>query len=318
MGEAQDPGLETDPNAAEPPPAQAMAPKVPGPFSDVPAPSTSDAPFENLAEPAGHQPERDSILTWKLLAVVIAVLGLVGLGASLALSRLDSEKSATTTPKVTTTVYDDFARDTTSGLGTAPSGQEWTTPLGTWAAAGGKASVAIPNDQGGGRNIALIDLGSPNGSVSAKADRMTSGWGLIFRYQGQYNYWMISATPKFGAFTVMEVEDGKVRRVGTASGSVVDGVIVKVVFQGPKLTVFIDGKETAAVIDSTYRAEGPNGQKVGMVGDRAAVGAEWSTFAANKLGPGANAPSTSLTTVPPTPDEDDPFIPESDTVPGRN
>jgi hypothetical protein len=127
---------------------------------------------------------------WKVLAYAIGGVIVLALGAYAIFGGSDNSRGThgrgNGNPNATAnaTIRDDFSNQSTSGLGKASTGQAWETPLGVWGASGGSASIVKPNGDGAKRNIAVISLGSSNGSVSAVATKMTPSWSLIFRYRG--------------------------------------------------------------------------------------------------------------------------------------
>ncbi len=127
--------------------------------------------------------------------------------------------------------------------------------------------------------------------MSAQATKLTQGWGLIFRYKGAYNYWMLTATPKFGTYNLVKVENGKVLP-GYNSGLAKQesGTIVRVEFQGPNISLFVNNQPVKTISDPSNAG----GTKVGMVAaELAGREAQWSQFVVKRqaptLAPGAPA-----------------------------
>lgn len=258
-------------------------------------------------EPAGHTgptPEPrvdewtddDSVLSWKLFAgvfVALAVAGilaytLIGGGDETATGRDGS--SASTIGTTQATVRDSFERpDSTTELGAAETGQGWTAETGVWGISDGAAYVSTPNQEGGKRSVAVVDLGGANGSVEATARGMAPGWGLVFRYQGPFNYWMLQAAPQYGTYNLQKVVDGKVVPVtpgGLGFAAVEDGARVRVDFNAATITVSVNGTPLRAVQDVDLAG----GTKVGLVVPAAGAStARWDDFAV-LLGPGSVVP----------------------------
>lgn len=239
---------------------------------------------------------QETLLSWKLIGGILAVLLLVGFGAY----RLFGTSKQTVAPKpgkaaagqgtdpdpaspisTANDIDDAFATVSTAGLGTADTGQVWETPTGTWGKADGHAYLVQPNAEGGNRSIAVIDLTSSNGVVSAKVAKMTPGWGLVFRYTGPFNYWMLQASPKFGTYNLVKVEDGKATSVGNSGLSKQEpGTVIGVRFQSDQVTIVVDGADVASFTDGAFASA----TKVGLVAaDQGAKDAQWSAFSVKQL-----------------------------------
>jgi hypothetical protein len=223
--------------------------------------------------------------------VTLSVGLLAGIGGAAALAwTLFGRDSDTTDPATTrpagpapnaSTIADDFERsDSAASLGTAPTGQGWTTVSGTWGISDGKAYVPAGNSEGGGRSITLVELGSGDGSVTATASTITNGWGLVFRYLGPLSYWMLQASTDFSTYNLSKVVGGEVVAVsqgGIGLSAVEDGVRVGVEFHGRTIGVVLDDVVVKVFEDSDLQ----NGTQVGMiVSGPAASTARWDDFAA--------------------------------------
>jgi hypothetical protein len=172
---------------------------------------------------------------------------------------------------------------TAAGLGTTDTGQPWevATP-GAWSTESGEAFVAEPNPTPGGRTMALVPLGSDNGEVGATISRSATGWGLVFRYRGPNEFWVLTCSPKFASYNLQHVSGGKASAVDKVSmARQAPGTKVLVRFQGPQITIEVDGKPVKTVNDP---AGGNGGYKVGMVlADGSATDARWRDFEARRL-----------------------------------
>jgi hypothetical protein len=245
-------------------------------------------------------------LSWRLIAGIVAVLVLVGFGAYKVFGGAKADDTAkngggaTTSAGDATEIIDSFSGSSPDSLGKTDTGQAWEVPpdAGTWAKADNHAFVAEPNKGGGGRTMALVDLGATNGSVSAKVAKMAPGWALIFRYKGQYNFWMVSASPKFATYNLVKFADGKATPMGKIAGKMDDGTVVAVQFQGPNITIVVNDKAVMTISDTANST----GTKVGIAAaDATAKDAQWSDFHAI-TGKGSTtvptvAPSAKVTTT---------------------
>jgi hypothetical protein len=301
------PLIENPENMDTPPPASSDDSAF-APTSTADAPRTAAAAelFGNRGGKAqGATPKpledtwdaEDSLLSWRLIAGIVAVLVLVGFGAYKVFGGSKADDTTKTGTGATTPegdgieIIDSFSGSSTDGLGKADTGQEWEVPAGKWGKTDSHAFVADPNKEGGGRTMALVELGSTNGSVSAKVAKMAPGWALVFRYKGQFNYWLVTASPKFATYNLVKVADGKATPMGKIQAKQDDGTVVGVQFQGPNITIVVNDKAVLTISDTPNGA----GTKVGIAAaDATAKDAQWSEFNA-KSGKGA----TSVPTVAP-------------------
>ncbi len=222
----------------------------------------------------------DSLLSWRLIAVVVAVLVLVGFGAY----KIFGGKTTDSTAKVAATDVDISATFATASPGSLPpadTGQNWEIPTGgTWATQGGHAMVVTPNKTGGNKTLALIDLQSASGAVTVDVGKIAAGWGIVFRYKSPLNYWMIQAAPKFSSYNLVKVEGGKASSIGSTGVSKFDpGTSVGVTFVGNNVTILVNG--TPAF--TSKNAPG-GGTKVGLIlADPGGTASQWGPFTAKKL-----------------------------------
>jgi hypothetical protein len=301
------PLIENPENMETPPPATSDEPAF-APSSTADAPRTAAAAElfgSRGGKMAAATPKpledtwdaEDSLLSWRLIAGIVAVLVLVGFGAYKVFGGSKADDTTKSGPGATTVdgegveIIDTFSGSSPDSLGKTDTGQEWEVPAGKWGKSGNHAFVAEPNTEGGGRTMALVDLGSTNGSVSAKVAKMAPGWALVFRYKGQFNYWLVTASPKFATYNLVKVADGKATPMGKIQAKQDDGTVVGVQFQGPNITIVVNDKAVFTISDTANGA----GTKVGIAAaDATAKDAQWSEFSA-KTGKG----STSVPTVAP-------------------
>jgi len=277
----------------------------------VPVRASADAdppPAVAAGTPGDEWDDADSILSWKLLIAIAVVLAFVGVGAMVVVNGRKSDPATVTgsgTDKGGTggagsqdapAARDSFERpDSSSGLGKSVTGEDWEMVAGTWGISGNQAYVSALNDKGP-RNIAVVDLGAGDGSVQAKAAKLTDGWGLVFRYRGPNAFWAITAVLPTKTFNVWKFENGKAENVGNIGLVKYDeGATVKVEFVGPSITVFVNGTAIRTITDSYLQSQG---QGAGLYGDgKKVVDARWSEFVARK---GLTAPSVTVASKGPT------------------
>jgi hypothetical protein len=181
-----------------------------------------------------------------------------------------------------TLIRDSFDR-TAAGLGSTDTGQQWKTPTpGAWNTADGEAYVATPNPDPAGRTMALVDLGSDNGSVQATIAGSAQGWGLVFRYRGPNEFWTLTASTRFASYNLTHVTKGRAEQADRLPmGRQTAGTVVGVQFQGSQVTILIDDRPAKTITDPDG---GNGGRQVGMVlADGTTTEARWREFEARRL-----------------------------------
>ncbi len=300
-GTTETPGTIERPDATKPVEPAPSAADV----GDTPAaPLAADAPrsaaaaelFSTPPQAPGATPTgddgwdaEDSLLSWRLIAVIVAVLILVGFGAY----KIFGGKTADTATKAGADVdiSATFAVATPDGLPQTDTGQDWEiTAGGAWATQDGHAYVTKANKDGAGKTFALVDLKSSSGGVSADVSKIAPGWGLVFRYKNAYNYWMLVASPKFGSYNLMKIDEGKSTAMGSSGLAKQEpGTSVGVTFVGGTVTILVNNTPMFTVKGAGAK---PDGTKVGLVlADATGVDAQWGPFTAKKLAANATPPT---------------------------
>jgi hypothetical protein len=261
--------------------------------TDSESTATRSADGEGAPAPSSSDGSKDkSRFSRKLfVAMFIGIGGLGVLAYALFGGSNDDDtttESVASPPPNTATVADDFARpDNIDTLGTTITGQLWEAPAGTWGLIDQQAHVATPNANESGRSWAVTDLGSGNGSVTATAATMAQGWGIVFRYRGPFNYWMLQASTEYATYNLVKVVDGELESVapgGIGLAPIRDGTKVGVEFQGPAITIMLDDQSVAIFRDPHLQ----NATKVGMIVSPGGVAtARWDDFTAQAAPPSA-------------------------------
>lgn len=90
-------------------------------------------------------------------------------------------------------VTDNFNRaNSASTLNTSSSGQSWTAHFGTWGISSNQAYL-VSDGGGGHQNLASIDCGNENGTISVTVSVVPSGdsdFGILFRYVDINNFYL--------------------------------------------------------------------------------------------------------------------------------
>lgn len=257
-----------------------------------------DADGSSPGAPIAADLEPLALPLWKLVAggVVVVLVVLVAVVAAVVLiGDDDGGGGGGDGPAARASIVDTFDRaDAPNELGATDSGQPWTAESGVWGIRDGEAVLVEPNPDGL-RSIAVVDTGSSNGTVSATAGTMTAGWGLVFRYQGPFNYWYITASPDFATYNLARVVDGEVQPLGGVGlAGVDDGSVVQVRLDGATIEISINGNPVKAITDTTLMGA----TKAGLVAaGQSAAQATWASFEAAPTGAASGAVTPQ--TVPP-------------------
>jgi hypothetical protein len=177
--------------------------------------------------------------TLAALAVVIVSL----------LSFLAVPTSAGAATTVTPAVRDSFNRADRDGLGTADTGQAWTSEVGSPAVAGGRAVL------GGGYELASIGSGLSDGVAEVTVASAGPEFWLVTRLSDSTNYWRFGRSLS-GDYQLQQI-------IGNAIGSAPVEVLATVTPQSgdrlsclltsSDLTCSVDGVAVARTTDSFNR-----------------------------------------------------------------
>jgi hypothetical protein len=223
---------------------------------------------------------------WKLVAggvAVVVVVVAVVVGAIVLLGEEDDGGSGGgDEPAAQASIVDSFDRaDAPDELGATESGQTWEAASGVWGVEDEQAVLVEPNPDGQ-RSIVVVDLGSSNGTVSTTAGTMTTGWGMVFRYRGPFNFWYLTAAPEFATFNLARVVDGVVQPLGSLGlAAVEDGTVVQVRLDGATIEISVNGNPVKAITDTTLMGATQAGL---LASGQSAATATWDSFEATPTG----------------------------------
>ena len=109
---------------------------------------------------------------------------------------------------------------------------------------------------------------------------MAPGWGLVFRYRGPFDYWVLQASPEFATYNLIKVVGGAFETVsqgGIGLAPIQDGTKVGVEFQGPTIMISLNDEVAGVFVDPELQ----RGTRVGMiVSASGAETARWDEFTA--------------------------------------
>jgi hypothetical protein len=249
----------------------------------------------------GDEPPPLALPLWKLVAggVAVVVVVLLAVGAAVVLLGGDDEDDGGgggDGAAEEASIVDSFDRaDAPNELGSTESGQPWTAESGVWGVQDERAVLVEPNPDGQ-RSIAVVDVGSANATITVTAGTMRPGWGIVFRYQGPFNYWFLTASPDFATYNLGRVVDGQVQPLGGVGlAEVADGSVLQVRLVGSTLEISVNGNTVKAVTDTTLMGATNAGL---LAFGQGAADASWDSFEATPL-PGGAGGVTSPQTVPP-------------------
>jgi hypothetical protein len=248
---------------------------------------------------ADVEPPPLALPLWKLVAggIAVVVVVLLAVGGALVLLGDDEDDGGGGEQTEDASVVDSFDRaDAPNELGATESGQPWTAESGVWGVQDEQAVLVEPNPDGQ-RSIAVVDLGASNGTVSATAGTMTGGWGLVFRYQGPFNYWYLTASPDFATYNLARVVDGEVQPLGGVGlAEVADGSVIQVRMDGATIEISVNGNPVKAITDTTLIGATQAGL---LASGQAGAQATWETFEATPRPTAATGGGVTPETVAP-------------------
>lgn len=264
-------------------------------------PDDADAPTDEREPVDGEELEPLAVPLWKLVAgglAVVVVVVVAVVGAIVLLGDEDDGGSGDGDGEAASaSVVDGFDRaDAPNELGGTESGQTWEAVSGVWGIEDDQAVLVEPSPEGV-RSLAVVDVGASNGTVSATAGTMAKGWGIVFRYQGQFNYWYLTSVPEFATYNLSRVIDGEVQNLGSIGlASVDDGAVVQVRLDGATIEISVDGTPVKAITDTALLGATSAGL---MASGVEAADATWESFEATPRGPAVGGGAVTPQTVEP-------------------
>jgi hypothetical protein len=156
---------------------------------------------------------------------------------------------------------DSFDRaESADSLGNMPDGRAWLVDAGTWGITSGQAQVSESHEY---RNHAVVGIGQGDGAVQVRMTRVTPGSGLVFRYEGPYNYWALVAVPEVATWNIYKVVDGTREIVGnTGEAQTRDGTTIAVRTNGDTIELIVNGRVMKTIVDDFGQDNGRFGLTV--------------------------------------------------------
>ncbi len=178
-------------------------------------------------------------------------------------------------PRLEPTVIDDFDRDDAAVLGIADSGPSWDAVRGTWAIDHGAAVVSESNGLGALRNLAILDLGSGDGSVAATITGKAI-CGVVVRYSDPFNFVILKRVSLVGLWSLEQNVAGATQQLTILDDPATDVVDIRLDFAGEELTAYVGG--ASATVRTGFNREQT---LIGMVAERAeSTTCRWDSYRA--------------------------------------
>ena len=178
----------------------------------------------------------------------------------------------------TVSITDSFNRTDSATLGTADTGETWTSSAGSSGVFGissNKAYVSSPQ----ANSVAVLDTGITNYSVGATFTGTTGEWGLVLRYVDSNNYLLVSFASQYWHRIRTRIASTNTAVVEKGFTTISDGTLVRVDVVGNAVTVYMNGIETL-----TYDLAGAlsTGTKVGIFSS-SSTSNRWDDFYVTEL-----------------------------------
>jgi hypothetical protein len=253
----------------------------------------SSTPTSGKASGARSSPRIRLIVVGVAISALLVVIAII-IASVVRNSGSGSSRAETSVPAIFFGAVDDFGRsDSSTSLGTAETGQKWLAVRGTWGVTDQQAYVAQPKPKG--YSLAVLNVRTGNETLQVTMPRVATGSGVVFRFRNEFNYWMITASPKVATWVVQKVVSGNVTTVGSIGvAPAANGTTISIQMRDADLNFSVNGRLRKNFQDSELAAE----QYAGLVGFGKEAGeARWTNFV-------VSGQATSLGTAPsatPTP-----------------
>lgn len=153
-------------------------------------------------------------------------------------------------------IIDTFSRDDSATLGSTESDNgatptPWITVEGDWEIIN---EEAVRTGGGNNRVMTVVDSGVSDAAVEVVLSNVPNavnqaGVGLVFRYTDTSNFWYLHADPTRW-YSLEKYEAGVHVQVATAPVVPADGDTIRVLLDGPFISIYVNGELYASVNDS--------------------------------------------------------------------
>jgi hypothetical protein len=174
-----------------------------------------------------------------------------------------------------TDVRDDFDRADADDLGSLTSGEQWKAVSGRWGIRAGRAALIKPSASG--LDVALIDVGTADGTVQVTVMAPQDQTGVAFRCRDADNCLFLGVVPGFGTWNIYKIIDGQLFELGNVDlAPTLPGTTVSVEMQGTQLNFYVNGLRVRSITEPDLASETQVGLAVNHVDF--ATSARWSKF----------------------------------------
>jgi hypothetical protein len=148
----------------------------------------------------------------------------------------------------------------------------WQQDFGLWKIENDQAKLEDGNPSGGPSYV-TVETGASELRLSARADVISAGWGLVFRFTNPFDYAYVILNPDVASVNIGMVEGTTNTRVKVLSPApMVPGQEVAVDIAGNRVTVTVDG----AVVGQAELPRTASGTRAGLMGLAPAIAvARW-------------------------------------------
>jgi hypothetical protein len=173
------------------------------------------------------------------------VRGLLALLAALALLVSANAALGGSASPQALVVYDGFDRADAASLGTADTGQTWTTRSGTASIQSGTAVL-----DGGGYALASLDAGVADGTASVTMSSVGDEFWLVVRLSDSANYWRFGVQTGTGQYALQQIVGNALGTTSTSSVAPQAGDVLSCALASSSITCSVDGTPVASATDS--------------------------------------------------------------------
>ena len=141
---------------------------------------------------------------------------------------------------------DSFGRSASAiSLGSADTGESWTSVSGTWGVEGATGYLASGTD-----GMATLS-GSPDGALTFTIPESSDGQGVVFRQSSPSNYWRLTAEPSSTNWRLTQVKAGAIaQNLSSPPGTCCESTaVVRVQFSGS--TVLVGSSDVGLLFSAT-------------------------------------------------------------------
>lgn len=142
---------------------------------------------------------------------------------------------------------DSFTRANSTSIGKLETGQTWVNTAAPWGVSNGQAYVPTPDAN---LDRLIVDVGTPNFSVTVVATVLADNQRILFRYVDTANELYINMSTV--NISLNKRVANALTSLATINRTPVAGDIIRVICRGNSLTLYVNGTQLASVTDATF------------------------------------------------------------------